>query len=299
MAMSQGDGKERALPMIIGLAGAGLMGHGLGRNLLKHGHELRVIAHKKRMIVDDLVVHGAREVSSPEALAEGADILLLCLPGSREVETFVESLSPHLKAGQIIVDAGTSDPSSCARLAVTLQKIGVGFADAPMAGGPEQASAGETGVLVGASADIFTRIEPMLSCYAKTIAHMGDVGRGASAKLVSNYLVTGMISLIADCFAVAQAADVDATKLYEVMLAGSGNSGALRKMAGPALQGDFDGYKFALANAGKDIGYFVKMSQGLNALSPLAQEIEHCFKRALEKGDPQRNVSQLLRGSIG
>jgi hypothetical protein len=41
------------------------------------------------------------------------------------------------------------------------------------------------------------------------------------------------------------------------------------------------------------------MSQGLNALSPLAQEIEHYFKRALEKGDPQGNVSQLLRGSIG
>jgi len=285
--------------MKIGLAGAGLMGHGLGRNLLKHGHELRVIAHKKREVVDDLVAHGAREVSSLQALAEGADILLLCLPGSREVEAFVESLSPHLKAGQIIVDAGTSDPASCKMIATRLQQIGVGFADAPMAGGPEQALAGETGVLVGASANIFTRIRPMLSAYAKTIAHMGDVGRGASAKLVSNYLVTGMISLITDCFAVAKAADVDANKLYDVMLAGSGNSGALRKMAGPAMQGDFDGYKFALANAGKDIGYFVKMAQSLDALSPLAQEIQHSFTRALEKSDPQRNVSQLLKGSIG
>lgn len=285
--------------MKIGLAGAGLMGHGLGRNLLKHGHQLSVIAHKKRQVVEDLVAHGAQEVSSLEALAEGADVLLLCLPGSREVEAFVESLSPHLKAGQIIVDAGTSDPSSCQKLAARLQEMGVGFADAPMAGGPEQALAGETGVLVGASADIFARIHPMLSAYAKTIAHMGEVGRGASAKLVSNYLVTGMISLIADCFAVAKAADVDAGKLYEVMLAGSGNSGALRKIAGPALQGDFDGYKFALANAGKDIGYFVKMAEGLNALSPLAQEIDRSYQAALKTGDPQRNVSALLKGSIG
>lgn len=285
--------------MKIGLAGAGLMGHGLGRNLLKHGHQLRVIAHKKRQVVDDLVAHGAHEVSSPHALAEGADILLLCLPGSREVEAFVESLILHLKAGQIIVDAGTSDPSSCQKLAARLQKMGVGFADAPMAGGPEQALAGETGVLVGASADIFARIHPMLSAYAKTIAHMGEVGRGASAKLVSNYLVTGMISLITDCFAVAKAAKVDAGKLYEVMLAGSGNSGALRKMAGPALQGDFDGYKFALANAGKDIGYFKDMATQLNALSPLAEEIERSYQAALKTGDPQRNVSQLLKSSIG
>ena len=285
--------------MKIGLAGAGLMGHGLGRNLLQHGHELSVIAHKKRGVVEDLVAQGAREVFSLQDLAQGADILLLCLPSSREVEAFVESVSSELKAGQIIVDASTSNPSSCRMLAASLAQMGIGFADAPMAGGPEQALAGQTGVLVGASADIFARIHPMLSCYAKTIAHMGDVGRGASAKLVSNYLVTGMISLIADCFAVARAADVDAGKLYEVMLAGSGNSGALRKMVGPALQGDFDGYKFALANAGKDIGYFVKMAQSLDALSPLAQEIERSFTGALEQGDRQRNVSQLLKGSIG
>jgi 3-hydroxyisobutyrate dehydrogenase-like beta-hydroxyacid dehydrogenase len=284
--------------MKIGLAGAGLMGHGLGRNLLKAGHGLRVIAHKKRDIVDDLVAHGAREVFSAAELAEGTDVILLCLPGSPQVEAFVEAMLISLKPGQIILDASTSNPASCEQLAARLQQRGIGFADAPMAGGPEQAMAGETGVLVGAEPEVFAKIEPVLSCYATRIAHMGAPGRGASAKLVSNYLVTGMIALISDCFSVAKAADVDANKLYDVMLAGSGNSGVLRKMAGPAMHGDFDGYKFALANAGKDIGYFVKMAQSLNALSPLAQEIEHSFTRALQQGDPQRNVSQLLKGSI-
>ena len=75
--------------------------------------------------------------------------------------------------------------------------------------------------------------------------------------------------------------------------------GALRKMAGPALQGDFDGYKFALANAAKDIGYFKDMATQLNALSPLAEEIDRSYQVALKTGDPQRNVSQLLKGSIG
>lgn len=285
--------------MRIGLAGAGLMGHGLGRNLLKNGHALRVIAHRRREFVDDLVAHGAIEVSMPQQLAEASDIILLCLPGSPQVEAFVESVLAHLQPGQIILDASTSNPVSCQKLAALLLEKGVGFADAPMAGGPEQALAGETGVLVGAQADVFAKIEPVLACYANRIAHMGAPGRGASAKLVSNYLVTGMISLIADCFAVARAADVDAAKLYDVMLAGSGNSGALRKMAGPALQGDFDGYKFAIANAAKDIGYFKEMATQLGALSPLAEEIEHSFARALEAGDPQRNVSQLLKGSIG
>lgn len=285
--------------MRIGLAGAGLMGHGLGRNLLKAGHALSVIAHAKRAFVEDLVAHGAREVASPQALAQASDIVLLCLPGSPQVEAFVEALLPHLQPGQIILDASTSNPASCEKLAALLKARGVGFAEAPMAGGPEQALAGETGVLVGAEPDVFAKIEPVLAAYATRIAHMGGVGSGASAKLVSNYLVTGMISLIADCFAVARAGQVDAAKLYDVMMAGSGNSGALRKMAGPALQGDFDGYKFAVANAAKDIGYFTQMAQGLGALSPLAQEIERSFQAALKDGDPQRNVSQLLKGSIG
>jgi 3-hydroxyisobutyrate dehydrogenase-like beta-hydroxyacid dehydrogenase len=285
--------------MQIGLAGAGLMGHGLGRNLLKAGHGLHVIAHRKREVVDDLVAHGAREVFSARELAEGSDVILLCLPGSPQVEAFVDAMLTHLKPGQIILDASTSNPASCVQLAVMLHERGIGFADAPMAGGPEQALAGETGVLVGAEPEVFARIEPVLACYATRIAHMGAAGRGAAAKLVSNYLVTGMIALISDCFSVAKRADVDAAKLYDVMLAGSGNSGALRKMAGPALQGDFDGYKFAIANAAKDIGYFKDMATQLGALSPLAQEIERSYQAALKTGDPQRNVSQLLKGSIG
>lgn len=285
--------------MQIGLAGAGLMGHGLGRNILKAGHGLAVLAHRRREAVEDLIAHGAREVADVAGLSAGVDIVLLCLPGSREVEAMVEKLAPVMRPGQIIVDASTSDPASSVKLAKWLEGFGIGFADAPMAGGPEQAMAGETGVLAGASAEVFEKLRPMFSCYANRVAHMGEAGRGHAAKLVSNYLVTGMIALIADCFAVAKAADVNAAKLYDVMLAGSGNSGALRKMAGPALEGDFDGYKFAIANAAKDIGYFVKMAEGLKAASPLARDVEKFFTAAKGQGDAGRNVSELLRPSIG
>ena len=283
--------------MEVGLAGAGLMGHGLGRNLLKKGHGLRVVAHRRRDAIADLVTHGAREVATLKDLAT-AEIILLCLPGSPEVEAAVETLLPHLRTGQIIMDASTSDPASSTALAARLARIGVGFADVPMAGGPEQAMAGETGVLAGAEPEVFGRIEPLIACYATRIAHMGGPGRGHAAKLLSNYLVTGMISLIADCFAAARKADVDAAKLYDVMLAGSGNSGALRKMVGPALEGDFDGYRFAIANAAKDIRYYTRMADGIGALSGLAREVEAFLGAAKSAEDPTRNVSRLLQGNI-
>lgn len=284
--------------MRIGLVGAGLMGRGIGLNLLRKGYGLTVLAHRKREVVDELVAHGAREAASPADLAGASEVVMLCLPGSDQVEAMVTALLPGLCRDSIIVDTSTSDPSSSLALAARLKASGIHFADTPMAGGPEQAMAGETGVLVGAEMEVFNRIKPVLSCFASRIAHMGGPGRGHAAKLVSNYLVTGMIALIADCFATAKAAGLDAAKLYDVMLAGSGNSGALRKMAGPALEGDFNGYRFALANAAKDINYFLKMAEGLHSDSELAKVVQAFFAREANKGDPQRNVSELLKGSI-
>ncbi len=72
-----------------------------------------------------------------------------------------------------------------------------------------------------------------------------------------------MIALVAQAFETARKADIDWRNLYDVMLNGSGNSGVLRKMVAPALEGDFEGYRFSLANAAKDIGYFKALATGL------------------------------------
>ena len=99
-----------------------------------------------------------------------------------------------MREGQIIIDTSTSEPESTRRLAGELAGLGVGYADAPLTGGPEQAASAELGVLCGASPEIFAGILPLLSCFATTIRHMGPVGSGHAAKLISNFLVTGMIS---------------------------------------------------------------------------------------------------------
>jgi 3-hydroxyisobutyrate dehydrogenase-like beta-hydroxyacid dehydrogenase len=118
------------------------------------------------------------------------------------------------------------------------------------------------------------------------------------AKLISNYLVIGMIGLVAEAFRAAHAAQVDWNDLYEVMLNGSGNSGVLRKMMDGALAGDFDGYKFSLANAAKDIGYYSSLAEKLGQLTPLTQSVEQIFATAVATGHAGRNVSHLLDPAI-
>ena len=73
----------------IGFAGVGLMGQGMAKNILEAGFPLTVIAHRKREPVEDLKTRGAKEASDTADLCEASDILVLCLPGSPQVEDFV------------------------------------------------------------------------------------------------------------------------------------------------------------------------------------------------------------------
>lgn len=283
--------------MHIGLIGAGLMGHGMAANLMRHGHEVSVIAHRNRKPVDDLVAKGAREANSLGEIAE-ADVILLCLTTSKVVTETIKGLKPHLRRGHIILDAGTSAPQASHDQAQSLAARGVGFADIPLTGGPEQAEKGELGVLCGADDKTFKAIEPLLACFATTIRHFGPPGSGHTAKLISNYLVTGMIALVSDAFGAAHKAQIDWKDLYEVMLNGSGNSGVLRKMVASALDGDFDGYRFSIANAAKDIGYYADLADDLECVSPLSEAVAQVFSKAVETGHGGRNVSHLLDPAI-
>lgn len=283
--------------MQIGLIGAGLMGHGMAANLLKHGHAVTVIAHRNRAPVDDLLSRGASEARDLAGIAT-ADVILLCVTTSRVVEDSITGLMPHLRRGQIILDSGTSAPEATRRLAHQLAAMGVAYADIPLTGGPEQAEQGVLGVLCGADDATFARIRPLLACFATTIRHFGPPGSGHTAKLISNYLVTGMVALVAEAFLAARKAQINWSDLYEVMLNGSGHSGVLRKMVEPALKGDFDGYRFALGNAAKDIGYYADLAEGLGCGTRLTEAVAEVFIKAVETGHGGRNVSHLLDPAI-
>jgi 3-hydroxyisobutyrate dehydrogenase-like beta-hydroxyacid dehydrogenase len=107
-----------------------------------------------------------------------------------------------------------------------------------------------------------------------------------------------MVALVAEAFGAARQAQIDWKDLYEVMLNGSGDSGVLRKMVEPALKGDFDGYRFALANAAKDIAYYAEIAEGLGCNSRLTESVAEVFARAVETGHGGRNVSHLLDPAI-
>ena len=280
--------------MQIGFIGAGLMGHGMAANLLKAGHAVTVIAHRNPAPVDDLVQRGAKKADVLGELAKQSEIIMFCVSNSKVVQEVIGGLKPHLAAGQVIVDMGTSDPAVNRRIASELGGQGVAFAEAPVMGGPDQAAAAELGALVGAEPETFERIRPVLEAFCASISHVGPVGSGQTAKLICNYLGLGMAALIADAFNVARKAEVDWSKLYDALLRGSTNSGALRRIMEPALKGDFDGHAFSIANAHKDLSYYMALAGKGGFGSGLAKETMAVFDKAVAEGHGELRLSRLL-----
>ena len=130
---------EMAEKPVIGFVGVGLMGWGMAKNAVEKGYPLRVMAHRKREAVEDLVGRGAVEVTDLDAMAAEADAIVLCVTGSPEVEATLAALVPVARNGLTVIDCSTSDPQVTERLAAELAGKGITLIDAPLSRTPAHA----------------------------------------------------------------------------------------------------------------------------------------------------------------
>jgi len=279
----------------IGFIGVGYMGRGMVGRLLTAGHEVTVVAHRNREPVEALVAKGAHEATSVEALAHGQDAIFLCVTGTPQVEATLAKIGPALTSGQIVVDTGTSVPSSTVAIAAHLAEHGIGWADAPVGGGAQHAERGELASMVGATEADFARVEPWLKSTSRVIHHMGPPGAGHRAKLLNNLVALGQAALVLQAYNVARQQDLDWAKLYDVMMAGAARSGSLERIMVPALKGDFGGYIFTANNAVKDLSYFTDFAIELGATAEVAAALRDYFQHAATQHGGETLLSELLK----
>ncbi len=287
----------------IGFTGLGLMGHGMAVNILKHGYPLKVLAHRNRTPIDDLVGKGADEAVSIAALVKSSDVVFFCVRGAEEVEQLVydeNGVLSNCRPGLIVIDCTTSNPVLSRRIAEDLGARQAAFVDAPVTRAPKDAEAGRLNSLVGADKDVFKIVRPILECYSENIAYFGPPGTGHSAKLINNFISCGYTALIVEGLSLCFQSGVDARTLYRVMAAGGADSGVLRKMVPPLLEGDFTGHQFTLSNACKDINYFKEFAEGFGFDSYLAGSLLETYRSAVEAGLGDKMMASLmeLHGSL-
>jgi 3-hydroxyisobutyrate dehydrogenase-like beta-hydroxyacid dehydrogenase len=123
-------------------------------------------------------------------------------------------------------------------------------------------------------------------------------GAGHTAKLLNNAITNTTSALLAEVYSVAGEHGVDWSKLHQAMMGGAANSGTLAEMVTPALEGDFGGHAFAIANAEKDARYYCTFREVSDARSSIVRAVQATLAEYCERGYGAKHFSELLNPHI-
>lgn len=281
----------------VGFIGLGLMGHAMAANIQKQGFALGVMAHRNRQPVDDLVGKGAREYADAAALTRAVDVLLLCLPGTAEVQRTLQGeqgILAGLRPGQIVVDCSTGDPNRTAKLAAQVTALGGHYLDAPVNRTPKDALAGRLNVLAGGDAQVLEQVRPVLECFSETIHHLGPLGSGHKAKVIHNFISQGNATILAEAFCTAAKNGIDLAAFAEICSMSGGYSRTFERIIPYVLRGDDSGQQFALANCEKDMRYYTELTKSTPSTGIVSDAVYQTFMLAKVLGHGDKYVPRLF-----
>jgi 3-hydroxyisobutyrate dehydrogenase len=177
--------------MKIGFIGLGHMGNPMARNLLKHGHALRVYDVVPELL-KKLTELGCEAATSPADCAKGVELVITMLPSSphvKSVYTGEYGVLKGVKPGVMLIDSSTIDPLTSRDVAMDAKAHGNAMVDAPVSGGVGGAVAGTLTFMAGGDTKDFEAARPVLACMGKNIVHCGGAGNGQVAKICNNMML--------------------------------------------------------------------------------------------------------------
>lgn len=280
---------------VIGFIGLGLMGGNMAECLQNNGFDLVVMGRNKAAVAAT-VSRGATEVGTPKELAEACDIVMLCVTTSEVVESLVygeNGILAGIKNGAVVIDFGTSIPASTQKIGADLAAQGAGMIDAPLGRTPAHAKDGLLNIMAAGDMDTYEKVKPVLDVLGENVFHLGALGAGHATKLINNFMGMTTVCTMSQAFAVAKRAGIDGQQLFDIMSAGPSNSPFMQFCKNYALDGVSD-LGFSIANASKDIGYFVQMINDMGTRAEIAEGTSANLQAALDAGMGDGNVPEIF-----
>lgn len=281
----------------IGFIGLGLMGSAMVERLQSLGYPMTVLANRSRANVDAAVARGATEAASARELAEASDIVMLCVDTSASVEARMlgpDGVVAGIRPDGVVIDFGTSLAGSTKRLGAAVAEKGATMLDAPLGRTPAHALEGKLNVMGAGDKAVFDRVKPVFDDLGENVFHVGPLGAGHTLKLINNFFAMTTACAMSEAFAMADLADVPRESLYEVMAAGPLRSGMMDFIKANAIDGVPDKLAFSVANARKDIGYYIAMADELGAPSLISPGTKQALGIANAEGWGDKMVPQMV-----
>jgi 3-hydroxyisobutyrate dehydrogenase-like beta-hydroxyacid dehydrogenase len=278
----------------VGFVGIGNMGEPMCRHLSERGYGLLVYDADPEAL-SRLQETPAEPAASPEALARGADVVLLSLPNSDVVEEVIfgeDGLKDGLSPGKALIDTSSSRPSSTRGLSKRLAAEGIEMLDAPVSGGVLRAREGTLSVMVGGKRAVYEEYREILESFGDKIFYVGDHGAGHLVKALNNLLSATTLASAAEAALLARRAGVAPDTFVEVINASNGRSYSTEvKFPRYILERTFDD-GFALALMSKDLKIALEAAAEMEFPMPIGSALAQIWELALAHGyGPQNHTA--------
>ena len=196
----------------IGLIGLAVMGQNLVLNMNDHGYSVAVY-NRTTEKVDDFLdgpakgskVIGTHSIEQLCASLKSPRKIMIMVKAGAPVDAVIESLVPHLDAGDIIIDGGNSLYSDTERRTQTLLEAQIHYIGMGVSGGEEGARHGPS-LMPGGSPAAWTQIKDIFQAIAAKVDNepcchwIGSGGAGHFVKMVHNGIEYGDMQLICEAY---------------------------------------------------------------------------------------------------
>lgn len=204
----------------IAVIGLGALGAPIAR-ALAGTHEVSVFdLALNPKLTDAMEEAGATVTESAPAAADGATAIVTILPTSAIVESVITdpALLERVASNALFIDQTSGDPLRTRRVSNMLSSRGFRMVDAPICNGglPGAENATLAIALGGNDGDKATARE-VLDPAVGTFLDAGTIGNGHVLKLASNLIANAVSPVVAEAFAVGEAAGINYQRLRELL----------------------------------------------------------------------------------
>jgi 3-hydroxyisobutyrate dehydrogenase-like beta-hydroxyacid dehydrogenase len=276
----------------LAFLGLGQMGEPMARRLREAGHDVTVW-NRTRSRADALAEEGAAVADSPAQAAAAADaaFTMLADPAAlRDVVLGPGGLASGLARGSVLVEMSTVGPDAVREIASRLPE-GVEMLDAPVLGSVPAVIDGSLKVLVGGDRETYERSRETLEVFGPT-THVGELGAGASMKLVANSTLGAAVVGLGEALALADRLGVEQAVALDI-LSGGALGNAVQRTRGAIESGTYEP-RFKLSLAEKDLRLVQDAARAAGLDLPLAGAARAWFEDAAKAGRGDQDYPAVI-----
>ena len=280
----------------IGFIGLGIMGAPMAGHLIEAGHEVYTSTHHKAA-AKPLVEAGIRELPTPRAVAEVAEIIITMVPDTPQVESVLfgeDGVADGLAAGKVVVDMSSISPIATKTFAARVNALDCAYLDAPVSGGEVGAKGATLTIMVGGDQATFDRVRPLFERMGKNITLIGGNGDGQTCKVANQIIVALNLQAVAEALTFASKAGADPARVREALMGGFASSKILEVHAERMIKRTFEpGFRVRLHQ--KDLNLALAGARELGVALPNTAIAQQMLSACHAMGGEDWDHSALIR----